>query len=59
MSKVKDPLQAIQEALNVPIEVVQPTEFDNEAIAHFLAVRYSRPTLRDELATAEAQEKGR
>ena len=55
MSEVKDPLEIIKDALNAPIEAVEPTQFDNAAIARFLAVRYSKPTLRDELAITEAQ----
>lgn len=57
MTEIKDPLQVIQDALNAPIEAVEPTQFDNEAIARFLAARYSNPTLKDELAKPEVQEK--
>ena len=49
MIEVKDPLQAIQEALDVPIEVVEATQFDDAAIARFMAARYSKSTLKDEI----------
>ena len=49
MTEVKDPLKVIQDALNEPIEAVEPTQFDNVAIAHFMAARYSKPNLKDEI----------
>lgn len=55
MSEIKDPLQAIQDALNAPIEAVAPTQFDDAAIARSMAARYSNPTLKDELAKGEMQ----
>lgn len=56
MSEVKGPLNAIKDALNAPIEAIEPTRFDDAAIARSLAARYSKPTLKDELAVTEAQE---
>lgn len=49
MSEVKDPLQAIQDGLNAPIEDIEPTHFDDAAIARSMATRYSTPNLKDEL----------
>lgn len=56
MSEIRDPLKAIMNGLNVPVEAVKPTELDTAAIAHFLAVRYANPTLKDALITAEVPE---
>lgn len=55
MSEIKDPLQAIQDALNAPIEAVEPTQFDDAAIARSMAAKYNNPTLQTELAKCEVQ----
>lgn len=55
ISKTKDPLQAIKQALDSPIEAVEPTQFDDAAIARSIAARYSNPTLKDELVKGEIQ----
>lgn len=56
MTEGKDPLKTIQDALNAPIEAVEPTQFDDAAIACCLAARYSNPTLKDELAKGNKEE---
>lgn len=44
MTEVKNPLQLIQEGLNEPAKVAQPTQFDNEAVASYMIAR-NRPIL--------------
>lgn len=53
---IRDPLKAIRDSLNAPIEAVEPIQFDEAAIARSIAARYSKPTLKDELTITEAQE---
>lgn len=55
MSKVRDPLQTIQEALSAPIEAIEPTQFDDAAIALSMAAKYNNPNLQTELAKREVQ----
>lgn len=49
MTEGKDPLKTIQEALNIPLEAIEPIPFDDAAITCYLAERYKRPTLKDEI----------
>ncbi|WP_155799285.1 hypothetical protein [Planococcus antarcticus] len=46
MTEIKDPLQY---TLKAPIEAVQPTQFDDKVITHFITTRNNKPVLIDEL----------